>query len=53
MLNIYKIETVYIDCGPTDLRKSVDGLVMIVKNQLQFNPFDKALFVFVMNRWIS
>ena len=46
MLNIDKVETVYIACGPTDLRKSIDGLVMIVKNQLQLNPFDKALFVF-------
>ena len=46
MLNIDKVETVYIACCPTDLRKSIDGLVMIVKNQLQLNPFDKALFVF-------
>ena len=46
MLNIDKVETVYIACGPTDLRKSIDGLVRIVKNQLHLNPFDKALFVF-------
>ncbi|WP_366777711.1 IS66 family insertion sequence element accessory protein TnpB, partial [uncultured Clostridium sp.] len=29
-----------------DLRKSIDGLVMIVQNQLKLDPFDKALFVF-------
>ena len=28
------------------LRKSIDGLVNIVQNQLKLNPFDKALFVF-------
>jgi len=28
------------------LRKSIDGLVMIVQNQLKLDPFDKALFVF-------
>ena len=46
MLNIDKIETVYLACGVTDLRKSIDGLVMIVQNQLKLNPYDKALFVF-------
>ena len=47
MLNIDKIETVYLACGVTDLRKSIDGLVMIVQNQLKLNPYDKALFVFL------
>ncbi|WP_163216214.1 IS66 family insertion sequence element accessory protein TnpB, partial [Clostridium thermarum] len=46
MLNIDKVETVYLACGYTDLRKSIDGLVMIVQNQFKLNPFDKALFVF-------
>lgn len=45
MLNIDDVETVYIACGSTDLRKSIDGLVMIVKNQLKLNPFGKSLFV--------
>lgn len=46
MLNIDKIEKVYLDCGYTDLRKSIDGLVMMVKNQFKLDPFEKALFVF-------
>ena len=46
MLNIDKVEKVYIACGYTDLRKSIDGLVMIVKNNLKLDPFEKALFVF-------
>lgn len=46
MLNIDKVETVYLACGYTDLRKSIDGLVMIVQNQFKLNPFEKALFVF-------
>ena len=46
MLNIDSVETVYLACGITDLRKSIDGLVMIVQNQLKLDPFDKALFVF-------
>ena len=53
MFNIDKIDTVYIACGATDLRKSIDGLIMIVKNELKLDPFEKALFVFCnkqMNR---
>ncbi len=46
MLNIDKVETVYLACGFTDLRKSIDGLVMIVQSQLKLDPFEKALFVF-------
>ena len=46
MLNIDSVETVYLACGVTDLRKSIDGLVSIVQNQLKLDPFDKALFVF-------
>ncbi|AOR23659.1 IS66 family insertion sequence element accessory protein TnpB [Clostridium taeniosporum] len=53
MLNIDKVDTVYLACGITDLRKSIDGLVMIVQTQLKLDPFEKALFVFCnrsMNR---
>ncbi|WP_367270578.1 IS66 family insertion sequence element accessory protein TnpB [uncultured Clostridium sp.] len=46
MFNIDKIDTVYIDCGVTDLRKSIDGLIMIVKNELKLDPFERALFIF-------
>lgn len=46
MLNIDKVEKVYLACGYTDLRKSIDGLVIIVQNQFKLDPFDKALFVF-------
>lgn len=46
MLNIDKVKTVYLACGVTDLRKSIDGLTMLVENQFKLDPFDKALFVF-------
>lgn len=46
MLNIDKVQKVYLACGYTDLRKSIDGLVIIVQNQFKLDPFDKALFVF-------
>lgn len=46
MLNIDKVNTVYLACGATDLRRSIDGLALIVQAELKLNPFDKALFVF-------
>lgn len=46
MLNIDEVKTVYLACGVTDLRKSIDGLTMIVENQFNLYPFEKALFVF-------
>ena len=53
MFNIYKVDTVYLACGITDLRKSIDGLIVIVQDQLKLDPFKTALFVFCnkqMNR---
>ena len=50
MFNINKVNTVYVACGATDLRKSIDGLVRIVQTELNLNPFDKAFFVFAISR---
>lgn len=46
MLNLNEVDKVYLACGVTDLRKSIDGLVIAVQNQLKLDPFEKALFVF-------
>ncbi|AOY76247.1 IS66 family insertion sequence element accessory protein TnpB [Clostridium formicaceticum] len=46
MLNIDKVDKVYLACGVTDLRKNIDGLSMIVQTQFNLDPFEKALFVF-------
>lgn len=46
MLNINEVNTVYLACSSTDLRKSINGLAMIVENQLKLDSFDKVLFVF-------
>lgn len=53
MLNIDKVNNVYLACGITDLRKSIDGLARLVETELKLDPFEKALFVFCnkqMNR---
>ena len=46
MLNIDKVDTIYLACGYTDLRKSIDGLAIIIQTQLQLDPFENSLFVF-------
>lgn len=37
---------IYIACGKTDMRKSIDGLAAIVINNFNLNPFDNVLFLF-------
>jgi transposase len=37
---------VYLYCGQTDMRKSINGLVAIVKNDFKLDPFSESVFVF-------
>jgi transposase len=37
---------VYLACGKTDMRKSINGLSAIVEGSFKLDPFDGALFVF-------
>ena len=37
---------VYLCCGHTDMRKSINGLTALVQNSFALDPFADALFVF-------
>ena len=37
---------VYLCCGYTDMRKSINGLMTLVKESFSLDPFADALFVF-------
>jgi transposase len=37
---------VYLACGSTDLRKSIDGLAAVVSQSFALDPFSTSLFVF-------
>ena len=37
---------VYLAPGVTDMRKSIDGLALMVSESLCLDPFDESLFVF-------
>lgn len=46
MLNLKRTANVYLACGSTDMRKSIDGLAIIVQMSFKLDPFSDALFVF-------
>src|SRR5690625_3163593 len=46
MLSNISIERVYLARGSTDLRKSIDGLAVIVQECFDLDPFSPCLFVF-------
>lgn len=46
MLNQSGITKVYLACGSTDMRRSIDGLAAIVQECFSLDPFSTSLFVF-------
>lgn len=46
MLSELQVNQVYLACGATDMRKSIDGLAVLVKEGFDLDPFPPALFVF-------
>jgi transposase len=46
VLSDVQINRVYLACGVTDMRKSIDGLAVLVKEGFELDPFSPALFVF-------
>lgn len=48
--DITTAQNIYVACGYTDMRKSIDGLSAIVQQQFDMNPFEPALFIFCGRR---
>ena len=44
--DISKAEKIYISCGYTDMRKSIDGLAAIVQQNFKLDPLSNSLFLF-------
>jgi transposase len=40
------MKAVYLACGRTDMRKSINGLAAVVEQSFQMDPFEESLFVF-------
>lgn len=51
MLNDYTVaEHIYIACGYTDMRRSIDGLAALVQQSFRLDPFSNSLFLFCGKR---
>lgn len=48
--DISGLEKIYIVCGYTDMRKSIDGLCAIIEDQLKMAPSSCVLFLFCGRR---
>ncbi len=46
MLDNFSIESIYLACGSTDMRKSINGLAVLVQEHFLKDPFTGTLFVF-------
>ena len=46
MLGLASTQKVYLACGSTDMRKSIDSLAAIVQQSFALDPFSSALFAF-------
>lgn len=47
---LLKPVNIYLACGYTDMRKSIDGLATIVQQNFQLSPYEKDLFLFCGKR---
>ena len=45
-----KAEHIYLACGYTDMRRSIDGLAAIVKQSFNLDPFCSSVFLFCGRR---
>ena len=46
MLGLTPPFDVYLACGVTDMRNSIDGLALRVEKQFRLDPFSRSMFVF-------
>ena len=45
MLN-FEGKSIYLACGATDMRNSIDGLASVVQNSFRLTPTSDAIFIF-------
>ena len=50
MLKELTVDKIYIVCGHTDMRKSIDGLASIVQQQFKLDLFTNSAFLFCGRR---
>lgn len=48
--DITAAKEIYIACGYTDMRKSIDGLAALVQEHFKMDPFSPTLYIFCGRR---
>jgi transposase len=48
--DISKAEHIYLACGYTDMRKSIDGLAILVQQKFDLSPYSNSLYLFCGHR---
>ena len=46
LADITKVDNIYMVCGYTDMRKSIDGLCAVVEEVVKRDPRENSLFLF-------
>ena len=46
LADISMVDAIYIVCGYTDMRKSIDGLCAIIQNEFNMNVSSNAIYLF-------
>ena len=44
--DLSRVQKIYLVCGRTDMRKSFEGLMAIIRDNFQMDPFSNAVFLF-------
>lgn len=50
MGDISSVDEIFIVCGCTDMRKSIDGLCAIIQDTLRMDPYANSLYLFCGRR---
>lgn len=41
-----KCQNIYIICGRTDMRKGIDGLIALIQDSFELDPYNSSVFLF-------
>ncbi|WP_225048190.1 IS66 family insertion sequence element accessory protein TnpB [Lacticaseibacillus kribbianus] len=50
LIDLRQLSGIFLICGKTDLRRGIDGLAGVIKEDYQLNPYSRALFLFCGSR---
>ena len=48
--DLSRVQKIYLVTGRTDMRKSFDGLMAVIRDNFQMDPFSNAVFLFCGRR---